>query len=83
MQNYGIVALGNSSTMLIFFRPTFLNFYFRPNGLNDALFVLLFVSKKIMARVTNCFANPIPLNFSSLFREPQLAGQPSPAASRA
>jgi hypothetical protein len=41
MQNYGIVAPGNSSVMLIFFRAAFLNFYFRPNGLNEALFALL------------------------------------------
>jgi len=46
MQNYGIVTLGNSSAMLIFFRTAFLKFYFRPNGLNDALFVIIFTIKE-------------------------------------
>gem|GEM_PF-5283442 len=68
MQNYGIVTPNNSSAMLIFFRAAFLKFHFRPNRLNDALFVILFAIKKIMARVTNCFVSTIHLNFSSLFR---------------
>lgn len=67
MQNYGIVAPGNSSAMLIFSRTAFLKFYFRPNRLNDALFVIIFAIKKIMARVTNCLARTIQLNFGSLF----------------
>ena len=46
MQNYGIVTPGNSSAMVIFFRTAFLNFYFRPNGLNDAPFVIFFAVKK-------------------------------------
>ena len=68
MQNYGIVRPGNSSAMLTLFHAALLNFYFRPNGLNDALFILLFAIKKFRARVTNCLASTIPLNFSSLFR---------------
>ena len=68
MQKYGIASPGNSSVMLTLFRTSFLNFYFRPNRLNDALLVILFGIKKIMARVTNCLASTIPLNFSSLFR---------------
>lgn len=46
LQNYGIVAPGNSSAMLIFFRTDFLKSDFRPNGLNDTLFVVLFAIKK-------------------------------------
>jgi len=45
-QNYGIVTPGNSSAMVFFFRTAFLKFYFRPNGLNDAPFVILFAIKK-------------------------------------
>ena len=68
MQNYGIVSSSNSSAMLIFFRTAVLNLYFRPNGLSDALFVIFFTIKKIMARVTNCLASTIHLNFSFLLR---------------
>ena len=68
MQKYGIFTPGNSSAMLIFFRTAFLKFYFRPNGLNDALFVIIFAIKKVMARVINCFASTVYLNFVSLFR---------------
>ena len=50
-----------------FLCTAFLKFYFRPNGLNDALFVILFAIKKIMTRVTNCLASIIHLNFGSLF----------------
>ena len=80
MQNYGIVAPGNSSAMLIFSRTPFLKFYFRPNGLNDALFVILFAIKKIMAGVSNCFASTLYLNFSFLLRPHQLAGRHPMAA---
>ena len=66
MQKYNIVTLGNSSAMLIFFCTAFLKFHFRPNGLNDAPFVILFAIKKIMTRVTNCLASIIHLNFNSL-----------------
>ena len=51
-----------------FFRSAFLKFYFRPNGLNDALFVIIFAIKEIMARVIICFASTVYLNFVSLFR---------------
>ena len=67
MQKYGIVTPGNSSVMLTLFRTAFLKFYFRPNRLNDALFVIFFAIKKNMARVTNCLASTIQLNFGSLF----------------
>ena len=53
---------------VIFFRTAFLRFHFRPNGPNDTLFVVLFAIKKIMTRVTNCFASTIHLNFGLLFR---------------
>jgi len=68
MQKYGIVAPGNLSATVIFFRAAFLKFYFRPNRLNDAHFVILFAVNKIMAHVTNCLASTIQLNFGSLFR---------------
>lgn len=49
MQNYGIVTPGNSLTNVIFFRTAFLKLYFRPNGLNDAPFVIFFVNKNSYA----------------------------------
>jgi hypothetical protein len=61
---YARQFLGNVN----FYRADFLKFYFRPNGLNDAVFAILFAIKKILARVTNCFASTVHLNFSSLFR---------------
>jgi hypothetical protein len=67
MQNYGIVTPSNSSAVLIFFRAAFHKFYFRPNGLNDAHFVIFFAINKITARVAHCFASSIQLNFGSLF----------------
>ena len=61
---YARQLIGN----VIFFRAAFLKFHFQPNGLNDTLFVVLFAIKKIMTRVTNCFASTIHLNFIFLFR---------------
>jgi hypothetical protein len=81
VQKYGIVTPGPSSVMLTLFHTAFLNVYFRPNRLDEALFAFPRAIKKIMARVANCLASGSSPNFSVLFRPSQMAGRHSAASS--